>query len=90
MINRGGLKPKKTLESVLSGRQDQNLRFEDRCGLLEALRFERRVRGSHRIFTQAGVAEIINIQPRAGGRAKPYQVKQVRNLITHYGLGLDP
>jgi hypothetical protein len=32
------------------------------------------------------VEEIINLQPK-GSKAKPYQVKQVRNLILKYKLG---
>ena len=32
------------------------------------------------------VEEIINLQP-AGNKAKPYQVKQVRNIILKYQLG---
>ncbi len=39
----------------------------------------------HFIYTKAGVAEIINIQP-LGNKAKPYQVKQIRNLILKYKL----
>jgi hypothetical protein len=31
------------------------------------------------------VAEILNLQPREG-KAKPYQVKQVRGVLTSYGL----
>ena len=31
------------------------------------------------------IDEIINIQPD-GNKAKPYQVKQVRNIILKYGL----
>lgn len=30
--------------------------------------------------------EIVNLQPK-GSKAKPYQVKQVRNLILKYRLG---
>jgi len=41
--------------------------------------------GSHRIFYKEGVEEIINIQPK-GGKAKPYQVKQVRQIISKYKL----
>ena len=33
-----------------------------------------------------GVEEILNLQPK-GAKAKPYQVKQVRNLILKYKLG---
>jgi hypothetical protein len=33
-----------------------------------------------------GVKEILNLQPK-GNKAKPYQVKQVRNVILKYKLG---
>jgi hypothetical protein len=45
--------------------------------------------GDHHIFTREGVIEILNIQPR-GSKAKPYQVKQVRELIVSYGLAGTP
>jgi hypothetical protein len=44
-----------------------------------------RVRGSHHIFARDGVAEILNLQPK-GPNSKPYQVKQVRNVIVKYKL----
>ena len=34
-------------------------------------------------------SEILNLQPR-GGKAKAYQVKQVRGVITSYGLAGTP
>jgi hypothetical protein len=74
-----------TLTRVLSGRADANIRFSDVQGLLRSLGFTERVRGSHPIFTKSGVAEILNLQPR-GSLAKPYQVKQVRNMILRYRL----
>jgi len=79
----------KILQAVLSGRQDQNVRFTDLCKLVLALGFEERIRGGHHFYTRDGVAEIINLQPRRDGQAKPYQVKQVRAIITSYKLGLD-
>lgn len=42
--------------------------------------------GSHHIFFREGVAEILNLQPRPGGEAKPYQVRQVREVTLNYGL----
>ena len=78
-------KPDKILEKVLRGTADANIEFEDICQLLKALGFEERVRGSHRIYTKEGVIEIINLQPK-DSKAKPYQVKQVRNLILKYKL----
>ena len=50
------------------------------------LGFEERVRGGHHIFYRSGVEELINVQ-RAGSKAKPYQIRQVRAVITRYGLG---
>jgi hypothetical protein len=37
------------------------------------------------MFTRDGVAEILNLQPR-GGEAKPYQVRQVREVVLKYEL----
>jgi len=42
-------------------------------------------RGDHHIFAREGVAEILNLQPRSG-KAKAYQVKQVRGVLTAYHL----
>jgi predicted RNA binding protein YcfA (HicA-like mRNA interferase family) len=53
--------------------------------LLVDLGFRERIRGSHHIFTRDGVNEIVNLQPK-GAQAKPYQVKQVRDIIIRYGL----
>jgi hypothetical protein len=78
----------KTLERILRGTSDANIAFEDLCSLLRHLGFAERIRGSHHIFSREGVAEILNLQPR-GGKAKPYQVKQVRGLITSYRLADD-
>jgi hypothetical protein len=75
----------KTLDRVLRGNADANIRFGDLCGLLNHLGFSERVRGDHHIFTLEGVTEILNLQPREG-KAKPYQVKQVRAVIVSSGL----
>ena len=81
-------RPAKTLEKVLSGTSDANIAFDDLCGLLKYLGFDERVKGSHHIFTKEGVEEILNLQPKKGGKAKPYQVKQLREVILEYGLAL--
>ena len=64
------------------------LRFgsRDLRGLLTALEFDEHVRGDHYIFTRDDVVEIINLQPK-GSMAKPYQVRQVRQLLLKYRLG---
>lgn len=75
----------KTLERVLRGTSDSNVRFHDLCRMLKRLGFVERIRGDHHIFTRDGVVEILNLQPR-GWLAKAYQVKQVRNVIIQYKL----
>ena len=70
---------------VLSGRSDANIRFTDLLALLRRLGFEERTRGSHHIFTREDLDEIVNLQPH-GSQAKPYQVRQVRQLILRYEL----
>jgi HicA toxin of bacterial toxin-antitoxin, len=84
----------KLLARLLTGAADESFRFDDLCNVLQRLGFEDRQRGSHRIFWRDGVAEILNLQPRGGGQAKPYQVRQVRDVLLKYKLvppaGLDP
>lgn len=77
------------LARVLSGSADRNVRFADLCGLLRALGFDERVRGSHHIYTRGDVVEILNLQPRDDGLGKPYQVRQVRDLIVKYRLARE-
>jgi predicted RNA binding protein YcfA (HicA-like mRNA interferase family) len=66
---------------LLSGSADRSIRFTDLCRLLQAFGFEERIRGDHHIYTRTDISEIINLQPGQEGLAKPYQVRQVRNLI---------
>jgi len=79
-------KKQKIFEQILSGRADANIPFGGICRLLLDLGFRDRVKGSHHIFVKDGVEEIINLQP-LGAKAKPYQIKQVRNLVLKYRLG---
>jgi len=65
--------------------------FSDLKGLLKHFGFEERIKGSHHIFRirMDGVDEKINLQ-KDSSNAKPYQVKQVRNIILKYKLGEEP
>jgi hypothetical protein len=71
---------------ILRGSSDANIRFDDLRALLLRLGFGERIKGSHHIFTREGVLEILNLQPKKS-MAKPYQVKQVRKVLTQYKLG---
>lgn len=75
----------KILLLALAGTSDQNIAFEDLCNLLKRLGFDLRIKGSHHIFTRLDVEEILNLQ-ECQGKAKPYQVKQVRGVLLKYRL----
>ncbi len=75
----------KLVHKVLSGASDRNIEFDKLCKLLITLGFEERIKGSHHIYFKEDVTEIINLQP-LNKKAKPYQVKQVRELLIKYKL----
>lgn len=75
----------KTIEKLMRGQSDANIRFEEMCHLLQAKGFRMRISGSHHIFTRPGVLERINLQ-REGSKTKPYQVRQVRRILALYKL----
>ena len=72
-------------EHILMRRSDANAPFETLCALLRRFGFDERIKGDHHIFTKDGVEEILNLQPR-DGKGKPYQVKQVRDVILKYHI----
>lgn len=78
----------KLLEQILRGDADANIPFSGMLQLMKRLGFRERVKGSHHIFFRDGVAEILNLQAHSG-KCKPYQVKQVRNVILNYRLTGD-
>ena len=66
--------------------QPANVRFR----VLESLVFHigyalDRKRGSHRIYRCEGLPTI-NLQEADGGKAKPYQVRQVLAIINEHGI----
>ena len=77
---------KNVLEKVLSGLNDKNIKFNDLKKLILDLGFSERIKGSHHIYFKTGIIEIINLQSLKDGKAKAYQVKQVRNIILKYEL----
>ena len=79
---------RRILERILRATSDRNVRFADLIRLLQALGFGERIKGDHHIFFREGVDEIINLQPLSNGKAKAYQVKQVRGIVTRYRLML--
>ena len=76
----------KLVDKITKGTTDRNIGFEELRNLLLRLGFDERIKGSHHIFTRSGLEEIINFQPKSDSKAKPYQVKQVRELLVNYRL----
>jgi len=66
-----------------------NVRFDDLFGLLVRVGFKLRgTSGSHQIYRHATrpALPLMNLQRPAGGKAKPYQVRQVLEVIEANGL----
>jgi hypothetical protein len=80
------MKEKKILVKVISGQHDNNIKFQDLRKLLLNYDFSERIRGDHYIFTKEHIYEIINLQPLKDGKAKQYQVKQIRDLFFKYKI----
>ncbi len=71
------------IDTILRGKSDANIAFDDLRVLLIRLGFDERIRGSHHVYRKEGIEEKLNLQ-RDGSKAKPYQVRQVRLIIIKY------
>ena len=78
-------KHEKLYQHIITRRSDANVQFDALCMLLKKLGFIERIKGDHHIFTREDIEEILNIQPKEG-KGKPYQVKQVRDIILKYQI----
>ncbi len=78
------MNPRKVLKKVLAG--SRNIRFSDIVTLAQAFGFRlSRVSGSHHIFVHNDIPELLNLQD-VGGKAKPYQVRQLMKFVERYNL----
>lgn len=69
----------------MEGRNDSNFAFDDLCTLLAKLGYTaRKTKGSHIIFQRG--SSFLNLQPAAGGKAKSYQMRQVRQELQNLNL----
>ncbi len=77
----------KLLARLLNNRN--NVRFSDFSLLLEAFGFRlMRSEGSHNIYGNESIAEMINIQ-NVNGEAKPYQIKQFLTVVEKHNLRME-
>ncbi len=80
-------KKQKLLQKLLSG--TKNIRFSEAVAVAEAFGFQlSRINGSHHIFIHEKIPELLNIQ-NVKGNAKPYQIKQMLQLIEIHNLQLE-
>ncbi|MGI8438054.1 MAG: type II toxin-antitoxin system HicA family toxin [Chthoniobacterales bacterium] len=69
----------------MSGQSDANFSFDDLVHLLAKLGYSvRQTKGSHIIFQRG--ESFLNLQPAAGGKAKSYQIRQVRAELEKFKL----
>jgi predicted RNA binding protein YcfA (HicA-like mRNA interferase family) len=79
---------RRLLARILRG-EVANIAFGDLVQLLIDLGFtETGGRGSHHVYIQMGVRELVNLQ-HENGDAKPYQVRQIASIIRRYNLRLE-
>jgi len=65
-----------------------NVKFSDFISIIESFGFVlKRTKGSHFIYFNNEIMEMINIQ-NFKGEAKPYQIKQFLYLVEKYNLKL--
>lgn len=78
-------KARKLFDRLVAGQNDANFAFVDLCSLLTHLGYtSRRTKGSHVLFQRD--ESFLNLQPVAGGKAKAYQVRQVRVELKRLNL----
>jgi len=83
-------KTDKLILKVLTGNADNNFPMDELKRLLFILGFlERKGAGSHTLYKKEGITDLINIQNSKGGKAKPYQVRQIREIILKHKLAQD-
>jgi predicted RNA binding protein YcfA (HicA-like mRNA interferase family) len=82
------MKRRKLLKRLSEG-QLKNVAFGDMINMVEGFGFQLvRVSGSHHIFTNPGIPELVNLQ-EVKGEAKPYQIRQFLRLVERYNLRLE-
>lgn len=82
-------KRQKLFDHIVRGGSDTNIPFEQTRTLLKRLGFRESIRGSHHKFFREDVEELINLQKVEGGKCKPYQVAQIREVLLKYDLNKE-
>jgi hypothetical protein len=63
----------------------KDVRFQDACKVAEAIGFAAKGgKGDHNSFSRTGEPVLLNFQKRGGGKIKPYQARQLIEMIDKY------
>ena len=82
------MNPEKLLIRLARGNYE-NISFGDSQRLVEAHGFVlRRVQGSHHIYRNPALPQIVNIQ-EVNGQSKSYQIRQFLRLVEKHQLGME-
>ena len=78
---------KKLLQKIINSQK--NVNYNDFILIVEAFGFLcTRAEGSHTIFKNSMISELINVQ-NVKGQAKPYQIKQFLSIVEKYNLKME-
>jgi predicted RNA binding protein YcfA (HicA-like mRNA interferase family) len=81
------LNKRKLLDKIQNS--SKNIRFDEFKSLIKAFGFRLiRTTGSHHIYENTNVLEMVNIQEEKG-KAKPYQIQQFFSLVEKYNLKME-
>jgi predicted RNA binding protein YcfA (HicA-like mRNA interferase family) len=78
--------PAKTRVALNDPAKDYGHRLIDVVKFLEASGWKHRIKGGHHIFTRPGMPVLLNLQPEKDGKAKFYQIRQVRQVLERFNL----
>jgi hypothetical protein len=75
---------RKVREATHDAAQDNNHRFDELVRHLCSTGWSLRVKGSHHILSHPSCPYLLNLQPEGGGKAKGYQVRQIRRVLVQF------
>lgn len=78
--------PNKTKAALLDPKRDYGHRFQDVVRFLQTTGWALRMKGSHHIFRRPEVPALLNFQPETDGKAKAYQIRQLRRALIKFNL----
>ena len=78
----------KKIRERIKNRQYENISFDDVCRFVQSLGFifDKQDGTSHRQYHNVDLGIKLNLQKTKDGKAKGYQMRQIRDIIKKYNL----